>query len=880
MKKLIILCFCFVTGFAQYAKSSKEIEIQRVLENVSITLDLVDVPFDDVIRLIRVTANINLLVDPVVLKKFQDEGQKVTFSVESIKLKTALNLLCDFFGLTYVFQHDVLFVTTIESELAFRKRFVRLYDVRSLRLPTQYIVQGKQKQTFVFQNESHKQKLKNVITSMIAPGSWNDNSIGFRGGFLVVKNIEHIHQQVETFLKQLENSQRPLSCEIFIYEVENYKMNNGKEFFSSKKLIHQSLISALSNVVSSVSTKKENFKFNLVFLPVIINDTTVKFHNQFTCSNLSSEYGDKGVSIVLTDYETTISALPLPNNKTLLIKTKISSSAAIQTKKNQQESAQKIKRILQESHLTMHFTEAPLVEVVDFLRHTTGLNIILNPSVMDESLNVDIQVKELSLASILDIMLFPFNFEYKIENGIVIIQKKNSPLSIAHSYYIQDLCKLNNSLLIEENDYSLYQQKKQFSSLAKTTSKEIVGKFFKKDFLSPQVEKITRALQDEKIPQWLTVDSKKLNFIDLYSGYLFVRAQSGFHRELRQTLHSLRQNLSKNVRIECSFANEKLTSRLIKNESSSVLYSKHPNELLYLSLKPTVQNNHIWLELNYQTKFSQGNITTLLQDKKDTVVVNIDGQKLKIRAHIIHIENEYKDYLKKKLQKTLTNFSNSGKVNDIVGICKILQKIETSEIFEETIKEKVVPVVISHISDKKTHSQIVEILYMPKTCTPQTISSLEKAIKISDHTQRRNLIEVLGHYVVNDAKISEKVASILLGMLQYQKVQEVIIKVLRGLVPNLKDSKLKKDVIKIVGINKDNEQPEEKEDVDIWGDDDEDDDDYDEDSDDDYDDEDSDEEDDDDDYDEDSDNDYDDEDSDEEDDDDYDDEDSDKGANN
>src|SRR5690242_2278684 len=69
--------------------------------------------------------------------------------------------------------------------------------------------------------------------------------------------------------------------------------------------------------------------------------------------------------------------------------------------------------------VTLDFTNAPLDQVVDYLREISGLNIFVDSKVRDKQLNITMKVQELTLKSIFSLMLKPHNCGVHFKDGVL-----------------------------------------------------------------------------------------------------------------------------------------------------------------------------------------------------------------------------------------------------------------------------------------------------------------------------------------------------------------------------------------------------------------------------------------------------------------------------
>lgn len=202
--------------------SDSEKRIRSKLNSVDITLDFTETPFTDVIYFIQNTADINIHVDPKVTQAFQVEGTKVTLNVEELKLKTALDLLMQFYNLVYIFENDVLFITSKDSDRAKGKSIPVLHPIQDLTAqiadfpgPTVRLIETDGGETgggALFEDSEEgpgnvitDEKLKELIQASIAPSSWDkdENSIDITNKQLLVVNTEVVQDEIRRFLSDM-----------------------------------------------------------------------------------------------------------------------------------------------------------------------------------------------------------------------------------------------------------------------------------------------------------------------------------------------------------------------------------------------------------------------------------------------------------------------------------------------------------------------------------------------------------------------------------------------------------------------------------------------------------------------------------------------------
>ncbi|MBV8879676.1 MAG: hypothetical protein JO332_06930 [Planctomycetaceae bacterium] len=74
--------------------------------------------------------------------------------------------------------------------------------------------------------------------------------------------------------------------------------------------------------------------------------------------------------------------------------------------------------------VTLDFQNAPIDQVVDYLREISGLNIFVDGKVRDKNLVVSLKVTEISLRSIFGLILKPHNCDILFKDGVLQLMTK------------------------------------------------------------------------------------------------------------------------------------------------------------------------------------------------------------------------------------------------------------------------------------------------------------------------------------------------------------------------------------------------------------------------------------------------------------------------
>lgn len=74
--------------------------------------------------------------------------------------------------------------------------------------------------------------------------------------------------------------------------------------------------------------------------------------------------------------------------------------------------------------VTLDFANAPLDQVIDYLRELSGMNIFVDSKVRDKQLVISIKVNEITLKSIFSLMLKPHNCDILFKDGVLQVMTK------------------------------------------------------------------------------------------------------------------------------------------------------------------------------------------------------------------------------------------------------------------------------------------------------------------------------------------------------------------------------------------------------------------------------------------------------------------------
>ena len=218
-----------------------------------------------------------------------------------------------------------------------------------------------------------------------------------------------------------------------------------------------------------------------------------------------------------------------------------------------QESPQdrKIRERLASEVLSMDFTEAPLSEVVDFLRTTTGINIIIDPQVYkdfpeEEALKVDMAVNKLKISSILNLMLSLKGLDYKIANGVLIIstKKRITEKPVLRLYNVRDLTGKLNDFPGQDISLTAPAGGQQGGGGIKISTEE------PRSATTITEEQLTDLIKNNIAKGTWDTESRS---IDTRHGTLIIRQTGSVHKQIDALLNDLRKATGLLVTIETRF---------------------------------------------------------------------------------------------------------------------------------------------------------------------------------------------------------------------------------------------------------------------------------------------------------------------------------------
>lgn len=193
--------------------------------------------------------------------------------------------------------------------------------------------------------------------------------------------------------------------------------------------------------------------------------------------------------------------------------------------KNRAEVEAKLKNI----KVTLDFQNAPLPQVVDYLREISGLNMFIDAKVVEKNVMVSMKVQEISLRSIFSLILSPHGCETMHKDGVVMIMLKEDVLEKTIYMEIHD-CR---DILYPIQDFPGVDIALTTDSIG-TATIDAGGGDAGAQF---PIEELVKAHTGGK--SW---DESQKTTCTMQNGLLIVRHRPEVHQEVRQLLNMLRRN--------------------------------------------------------------------------------------------------------------------------------------------------------------------------------------------------------------------------------------------------------------------------------------------------------------------------------------------------
>lgn len=207
-----------VDAAAEDSDAVKFIKSKLDNESVSVDYGAEPAPFQDVIRNLRTTQGINIVVDAEAMTAKGEEP--VSLTLVNQKLGVVLKTVLDNLGLASTFRDDVLYITT--KEKAHGKTYPRIYEVRDLTVALPHFKApdlalrnsgtGEAAKEAIWGADLEKttdttlDRLLDLIRENVGRGLWGEVP-GFNlqpgSGQIVATATPAVHKQVESFLADL-----------------------------------------------------------------------------------------------------------------------------------------------------------------------------------------------------------------------------------------------------------------------------------------------------------------------------------------------------------------------------------------------------------------------------------------------------------------------------------------------------------------------------------------------------------------------------------------------------------------------------------------------------------------------------------------------------
>ena len=183
---------------------------------------------------------------------------------------------------------------------------------------------------------------------------------------------------------------------------------------------------------------------------------------------------------------------------------------------------------LRNMKVTLDFQNSPLPTVIDYLREISGLNLFIDHAVVEMEITITMKVQEISLKSVLSLMLAPQGCEAIYHEGVIQVMRSED---------VRD-----RTLVLELYDVrDILHPIKDFPGVDISLSTEMIGTTIDmQDFGDSResfpIEELIRAHCGDG--EW---DDGSTS-VSLQNGILMVRHRPKVHREVTRLLNLLRAN--------------------------------------------------------------------------------------------------------------------------------------------------------------------------------------------------------------------------------------------------------------------------------------------------------------------------------------------------
>ena len=189
------------------------------IESQKISMEFEEAPFEDVLDFVRITTEINVVVDPVIYQDRSREEFLVTLHVRDLTVRQALELVLELNRLTWSVKNGVMVITPLEARTL---RFSpRVYDIRDLLFEVRDFPGPDISLTSpgddgnlgaIFGDppaidELEPDMIVDILRENTGVGSWDQTDTGIQhaAGLLVVRQSSEVHREVHKMLNLLRS---------------------------------------------------------------------------------------------------------------------------------------------------------------------------------------------------------------------------------------------------------------------------------------------------------------------------------------------------------------------------------------------------------------------------------------------------------------------------------------------------------------------------------------------------------------------------------------------------------------------------------------------------------------------------------------------------
>lgn len=526
-------------------------KIHDKLEKTRIDLKFDNAKPEDVVSFLRDFSGINVVIDASA-RDHVDLDRPVTLHLKSVTLATALYWLADQVQLKWSVQEGVVRFRHSTEPVVRKHRLIR----RTHTGASQPRVELQDGFSIVWSDSEPSDPIEeqiDLLKEFISPGSWEgDHTIEVAGENLLVGHTAAAHAEIEEFFSALRRMEgATITVEADLIEVPDalaghslaaaLDAETAKKIRAESKSLRRLRVACREAETVYATSSDSGYAEVLGVTAVRLGD---RLRLRLTLDSGVTR-GRRSLAQLRTDAlvpDGGSTLVHLPGRRALLVRASCGGKAgARQVELFRPDPAEEtaVRATLKSKILSLDRTNAPLPEVIDYLREQTGLNFVISRSIESPDDEViSIQVKNISADAVLRLILGPQGMAFAVDREAVRIGRADELEARTH-VYVADIRALVRDSLTCDDVASLVKctirkddwEEGDGKSIVATSSGLLVVRNE-----SDVIEEVHRFLtelraQPERIvtleAQWITLDAKRAReLLDGVSGSLLTPAEA------------------------------------------------------------------------------------------------------------------------------------------------------------------------------------------------------------------------------------------------------------------------------------------------------------------------------------------------------------------